>query len=122
MALKSIDQAPAELQASIREFFPQEQWDNAASVSYLESGWDVWAEANTVTDAQPCGSTLRTMNGTRVTAEHSVSWFQINACNYPDWPWYFWFNTRLNVGEAHALWARRGWQPWFFSAQTLGLL
>lgn len=119
----SIGDAPQELQDAIREFWPEDQWDNAARISYLESGWSAFAEADTRTPSHPCGSFLYVRDGVRVTAEWSIGWYQINACNLPVW-WHaeHLFNTRHNAGTAHAMWADRGWSPWYFSASTLGLL
>lgn len=119
---RSVNDAPVELQDAIREFFPPEQWDNAASIAWLESGWGVWAENDTTAGGSiACGTPLYVRDGMTVTAEHSIGWFQINACNFP-WDARYWFNTRMNVGTAHMLWADRGWQPWQFSAKALGLL
>jgi len=118
----SIDDAPAELAEAVREFFPQEEWDHAVSVAYLESGWSAFALADTTDDSHPCGASIGTVDGVPVTAELSVGWYQINSCNFPKWTWYHLFNTRHNVGTAHLLFATRGWTPWYFSAQTLGLL
>lgn len=119
----SINDAPTELADAIREFFPREEWDNAASISYLESEWKWDAEADTTAGgAFPCGTVIATRGGVKIAAEHSISYFQINACNYPDWNWAHFFNVRQNVGTAHALWSERGWSPWYFSAQTLGLI
>jgi hypothetical protein len=114
--------SPVELQTAVAEFWPYEQWDNAAAVAELESGWDPFALNNSVTTERPCGTALYTRDGVMVTTERSVGWFQINSCNFPAWPWERLFNTRHNVGTAHMLWAMRGWQPWYFSAKTLGLL
>lgn len=121
--MRSIDEAPEELQIAVREFWPPEEWDHAVSISYLESGWNPFAEADTTHGgAIPCGTIIGQVDGVDVSAEHSVSWFQINACNFPDWEWARLFNTRHNAGTAHMLWVQRGWQPWFFSAHSLGLL
>lgn len=118
-----IDEAPDELSREIRLFWPESEWDNAAAVSELESGWNAFAEADTRTPSHPCGSILRRQNGVAVTAEWSIGWYQINACNLPaDWKPAHLFNTHHNVGTAHAMWDQRGWSPWFFSAQKLGLL
>jgi hypothetical protein len=117
-----VDDAPAELAVSIREFFPEAEWDNAASVAFLESGWNAFALADTRTASAPCGAALDTRDGVAITAELSVGYFQINACNFPTWPWERLFNARHNAGTAHSLWAVRGWQPWYFSATALGLL
>lgn len=120
--MRSIDEAPAELQISIREFFPEEEWDHAASISWLESAWSAFAIADTTDSQHPCGSVLRTVGGVDVSAELSIGWFQINACNFPSWNPAHFYNTRHNVGTAHLLWNERGWQPWYFSAKRLGLI
>lgn len=119
----SINNAPTELADAIREFFPEPEWDHAASISYLESGWN-WDSEYDSTNGDPsqCGVTISVRNGVRITAEHSISYFQINACNYLGWEWAHFFNVRQNVGTAHALWEQRGWSPWYFSAVALGLL
>lgn len=122
--MATIAEAPQELQDSIREFWPEEEWDNAANVSLLESGWNAFA-LNDSTDGGkiPCGAAIGVRNGVNITAERSVGWFQINTCNIPqDWHWYHLFNTRHNCGTAHDMWSRRGWEPWYFSARELGLL
>lgn len=121
--MQSINDAPQELADAIREFFPAEEWDNAASISWLESGWEWNAEADTTQGgAIPCGTIIDHRDGVAISAEHSISYFQINACNYPTWNWAHFFNVRQNVGTAHALWASSGWQPWYYSAKSLGLL
>jgi hypothetical protein len=120
--LKSIDDAPEEIRTPIKEFWPESEWDNAASISFLESGWNWDAENNTTSSETPCGALLRVSTDVRVTAEHSIGYFQINSCNYPEWNPYSLFNARQNAGTAHALWATRGWSPWYFSAKQLGLL
>jgi hypothetical protein len=122
--LRSIDDAPQELAEAIREFWPAEQWDNAASISWLESRWNAFAEADTTQGgAIPCGTPIEVRDGVIITAERSISWFQINACNLPPgWNPAHLFNTRHNAGTAHDLYARRGWSPWYFSARALGLL
>jgi hypothetical protein len=70
----------------------------------------------------PCGTVIGQFDGVNVTAERSISYFQINACNFPTWNPYHLYNARHNAGTAHMLWASRGWQPWYFSAKRLGLL
>jgi|SRR5215831_17728097 len=117
-----FESAPAELQVAIKEFWPESEWENAAAISQLESGWDAFALANTVTTEHPCGAVIGERGGTTISAERSVGYFQINSCNFPDWEWQRFYNARHNAGTAHMLWAERGWQPWFFSAQKLGLL
>jgi hypothetical protein len=118
-----IGDAPPELQEAIREFFPEVEWDNAAAIAQLESDWSAFAEYDSTDANHPCGAVIGARAGVVITAEHSVGWFQINACNLPpDWHWEHLFNTRHNVGTAHDLWSRRGWSPWYFSAKALGLL
>lgn len=114
--------APRELQCAIREFWPEDEWDNAASIAHLESGFDAFAVADTRDPNHPCGSVVRSVDGVAVSAEFSIGYFQLNACNFPDWPAERFFNARHNAGTAHLLWSERGWQPWFFSAKSLGLL
>lgn len=122
--MSKIDDAPAELAESIREFWPEYEWNNAAAVAELESGWSAFAVADTRTATAKCGEIIRTdPNGVRVAAEYSLGWFQINACNLPgDWVAENLYNTRHNCGTAHAMWYARGWSPWYFSAHELGLL
>jgi hypothetical protein len=121
---KSIEQAPEELAAPIREFFPEDQWDAAASISWLESSWKWDALADTTDAEHPCGAELPSRSGVGVTAERSIGYFQINSCNFPDWNPAHLYNVRQNVGTAHALWADAGesWSPWYFSARSLGLI
>lgn len=118
----TLDSAPDELQLAIAEFWPSSEWDNAARIAYLESGWNWDAEYDSTTEARPCGSVVNYRNGVRITAEHSIGYFQINACNYPGWNAGHLFNARQNAGTAHALWVERGWAPWYFSAERLNLL
>jgi hypothetical protein len=119
--MNSIDECPIELQVAIKEFWPENEWDHAASVSKLESNWDAFALLDTATTHGGCGVVIEHRNGVAVTAERSVGYFQINACNFPDWEWQRFYNARHNAGTAHMLWESRGWSPWFFSAQTLNL-
>ena len=118
----SISDAPAELQDGIREFFPESEWDNAANISSLESGWNAFALLDSTDESHPCGSELPPRDGVAITAERSVGYFQINSCNYPDWEWQRLYNARHNAGTAHMIWSTQGWGAWFFSAKTLGLL
>jgi hypothetical protein len=120
--LKAIWKAPPELAAVVTEFWPESEWDNAVSIAFLESHWSAFAENDSRTPEAPCGAELYVRDGVTVTAEWSIGWFQINACNLPpDWKPAHLFNTRHNAGTAHELWSRRGWQPWLFSARKLGL-
>jgi len=118
-----LEEAPVELADAIREFWTADTWDNAAAVAELESRWNAFAEYNSTSANSPCGTVLRTSGGVRVTAEWSIGWFQINACNLPQgWNPCHLFNTRHNVGTAHDLYTRQGWGAWYFSAKQLGLL
>jgi hypothetical protein len=118
----SIEEAPAELAAVIKQFWPEHEWDNAANISKLESGWNAFAILDTTDDTHPCGSPVGYYEGVPVSAERSVGYFQINTCNYPGWEWARFYNAWHNAGTAHHLWSQRGWQPWFFSARRLGLI
>ena len=113
---------PEELADSIREFWPETEWDNAAAISFLESAWDAFAVLDSTDATHPCGAPLPPRGGVRITAERSVGYFQINSCNFPDWEWARLYNARHNAGTAHMLWTQQGWRPWYFSAQQLGLV
>ncbi len=116
-----IDDAPAELAVAIREFWPEAEWDNAAHISHLESGWDAFALNDTTGADVPCGAALTTRDGVSIVAERSVGYFQVNACNFPAWEWQRLYNARHNAGTAHLLWGQAGgsWSPWYFSSQQL---
>jgi hypothetical protein len=114
--------APAELAAVVMEFWPEEEWDNAARIALLESGWDAFALEDSTRSDAPCGTPIGQRDGVTITAERSVGYFQLNSCNFPDWEWQRFYNARHNAGTAHMLWSERGWSPWFFSARELGLL
>lgn len=107
---------------AIQEMFPPEEWENAANVALLESGWDAFAVANTVDEEHPCGSIIGHRDGVAIGAERSVGYFQINSCNYPDWEWQRLYNARHNAGTAHMIWQSQGWRAWYFSAKALGLI
>jgi len=117
-----IADAPCELQCPIREFWPESEWQNAANISYLESAWDAFAILDSRSAEHPCGTVLRIVNGISVSAEFSIGYFQVNACNYPTWPWERFFNARHNAGTAHQIWSIQGWGAWYFSAKSLGLI
>lgn len=117
----SIDDAPAELALAVRTFWPENEWDHAVSVAKLESNWDAFALLDTATKFGGCGKVIEHRNGVAISSERSVGYFQINACNFPDWEWQRLYNAMHNAGTAHMLWDQRGWSPWFFSAQTLKL-
>lgn len=116
-------EAPADLRLAIEEFWPENEWQHAADIAFLESRWDAFAENDSTKGGSvPCGTVIDAWLGVDITAEHSIGYFQINACNWPNWQWARLFNTRHNAGTAHLLWSTRGWSPWRFSAMQLGLL
>jgi hypothetical protein len=114
---------PPELWVSIGQFWPEEEWLNAANVARLESAFDAFADADTTTADTPCGAPLGFASGVSVSAEHSVGYFQINVCNYPNWVWQRLWNAYQNAGTAHMIWDDAGgsWSPWYFSCKKLGL-
>lgn len=114
--------APYELQAVIQEFWPSTEWENAARIALLESGWNAFAVNDTTNPDHPCGSEIGSRNGVAITAERSIGYFQINSCNFPTWEWQRLYNARHNAGTAHMIWGQRGWSAWYFSAKRLGLL
>jgi hypothetical protein len=116
-----ISEAPEELQVAIREFWPQDQWDNAASIAKLESAFDAFALLDT-TRAVGCGVTIASRSGVHIVSERSVGYFQINSCNFPTWEWQRFYNARHNAGTAHMIWDSQGWGAWYFSATALGLI
>jgi|ERR671936_554902 hypothetical protein len=117
-----IDDCPRELAVAIQEFWPESEWENAAHIAELESGWNAFALMDSRDQEHPCGTFIGWRNGIAIVAECSVGYFQINACNFPDWEWQRFYNARHSAGTAHMLWEERGWHPWYFSATTLGLL
>ena len=120
----ALADAPGELQAGIKAFWPEAEWEHAASISSLESGWDAFADNNTTDASHACGAPLSFLDGLQTYAEHSVGYFQINVCNYPSWVWQRLWNAYQNCGTAHMLWANAGekWTPWLESATKLGLV
>lgn len=120
--LFSINDAPPELQAAIKAFWPESEWDNAASIAKLESNWNAFAILDSTGPNHPCGTVIDHRDGVAITAERSIGYFQLNSCNFPDWDWRHFFNGWHNAGTAHMLWDQRGWSPWFFSARKLGLI
>jgi hypothetical protein len=118
----TLNDAPQELRISIMEFWPYWEWDNAAAIANLESGFDAFALDDTTAPDIPCGASIGEHNGVSVTAERSVGYFQINSCNFPTWEWQRLYNARHNAGTAHLIWATQGWRAWYFSAEQLDLL
>lgn len=91
--MKTIASAPSWLQDLIRAHFPQREWDNAARISYAESGWSPNAWANT-------------------DIEDSRGLFQINIRAHPNVAGQNMFDPALNVQYAALLQAAQGWNPW----------
>lgn len=119
--MTSIYDAPMELQDGIKRYFPNNEWDNAAAIAELESNFNAFALNDTATDHGGCGVPLPKVAGVDVVSERSVGYFQINACNFPDWEWQRLYNADHNSGTAHMIWANQGWGAWYFSAHKLGL-
>jgi len=117
-------EAPEELMVCIREFWSENEWENAANIAQLESGFDAFAKLDTSDGGRLCGKVIEQRDGVNVTGELSVGYFQINSCNFPGWEWQRFYNARHNAGTAHMLWEQAGkrWSPWYFSAKRLGLL
>lgn len=120
----SLSDAPEELQVAIREFWPEQEWDNAAAIANLESGFDAFALHDSTRPNAPCGTIIAVVDGVKIAAERSVGYFQINSCNFFGWEWQRLYNARHNAGTAHMLWEQAGssWSPWYFSAKALGLV
>lgn len=120
----AIDQAPPELQACIKSLWPEEEWNNAAAISKLESGWNAFAVRDTTDTDHPCGSFVGAYRGVPVSAELSVGYFQINYCVHDvDSDWRKLWNADFNTRVAFHLWQQRGnWSDWYFSALQLGLI
>lgn len=117
-----IRDCPVELRELIKHWWPETEWNNAASVAFLESGLDPFARLDTRTPDSPCGSVVSDDSGVTITAELSIGYFQINTCNYPDVEPERFYNGALNVAYAFTLWRARAWGPWLFSAEKLGLI
>lgn len=117
-----LSDAPCELQCSIKEFWPIEEWDNAAAIAQLESNFNAFAKNDTATEYGGCGIPIGERNGVKITSERSIGYFQVNSCNFPDWEWGRLYNAWHNAGTAHMLWTEQGWGAWYFSAHQLGLV
>lgn len=120
--LVNMEDAPCELQCAIKEFWDESEWQNAANIAFLESGWNAFAVADTRDSEHPCGSLLRSVGGVAIFAEFSIGYFQIDTCNFPNWPADRLYNARHNAGTAHLIWASQGWGGWYYSAKALGLI
>lgn len=114
--------APLELQDGIREFWPDSEWDHAADIARIESGFDAFAVHDSTGPGRPCGTAIGDIDGVPIVAERSVGYFQINSCNFVGWEWQRLYNARHNCGTAHLIWSGQGWGAWYFSAKELGLI
>jgi hypothetical protein len=120
----TLAQAPLELQACIRYYWPESEWENAANISYLESGWNAFAVNDTTAAGTiPCGTPIGASGGVAVVAESSWGYFQFDVCNWPGWDGHRQWNADASCGSAHMLWANAGekWTPWLLSARKLAL-
>lgn len=100
-----FNQCPGMLKEAISTYFPVSQWENAARISYCESGWR--EDAHHESDV-----------------ENSKGVFQINALAHPDLDsslnlFTYWDNTRA----ASTVWSRSGnrWRPWYCCARKWDL-
>lgn len=112
---------PAEVAEAIKRHWPSSQWVNAASVSYLESGWRNTAELNTL-NRGPCGTRYWFSDAVGwAQTEDSVGLFQINICAHGGTREH-WQDPDNNAAKGAELFASSGWRPWVISAGKLGLL
>lgn len=114
---------PPELRVAIQGFWPEEEWEHAAAISNLESGWRLNARAYVTQDQVNDWNRLHPDDIRSV--EDSRGPFQVNIYAHP------WADAgRLLTDWAYASWAGRvvwlraggRWSPWFYSAKKLGLL
>jgi hypothetical protein len=113
---------PEPLAALIRAEFPAAQWVNAGEISYLESGWRADAEADTRWRADGELGVEYTMDdGRSALTEWAVGYYQINIGAHGG-DFATWSDPARNVAKARELWGYSGWSPWYYSAQSLGLL
>lgn len=117
-----ISDCTPELQFAIKHWWPETEWNNAASIAFLESSLDPFARRDTRDTDHPCGSVIATGDSGDITAELSIGYFQINTCNVPGVEPERFYNAWYNATWAFMLWRDRGWNPWYFSAERLGLL
>ncbi len=104
---------PPELRAGIQHYWPEGEWENAAAISNLESGWRLAARAY-VTDPLP-GNSPEDSRGPFQVNIYVHTWAEANRL-LRDWDYSSW--------AGHEVWQRAGgsWRPWFYSARTLRLL
>ena len=105
--------------SAIQQAWPEELWVDAAELCKLESGWNPFAENNTLYIG-PCGTPYTLPDGRRAVTEKSIGLFQINVCVRPDDPRYT--EALFNAQKGYSLYQNGGWAHWLYSAQALGLL
>jgi hypothetical protein len=114
--------APADLSDAVRRLFPAAEQINAAEVAHVESQWNPRAFLDTVSQFGPCGTQITLENGNPAVTERSRGYFQLNGCAHPEWDSDDFFDCDTNVGAAVQLFNASGWQAWYYSAKSLGLL
>ncbi|MYH41587.1 MAG: hypothetical protein F4150_07495 [Chloroflexi bacterium] len=97
------DAAPAEVQAAIAEFFPRDEWENAAAIALCESGFRL--DAHNLSDI-----------------EDSRGLWQINVRANADMLEYDLWSARGNAHAAAIIFERQGWAAWKHCATGLGLI
>ena len=97
------DAAPAAVQEAIAEFFPEEEWENAAAIARCESGFRL--DAHNLSDI-----------------EDSRGLFQINVRANADMLEYDLWSVRGNAHAAAIIWERQGWDAWRHCATGAGLI
>lgn len=115
--------APDDLSEYIRQYFPEDEWENAARVSYYESGWRDDAENDTRWRVNGrCGERYWYSDEVGwADTEWSIGYFQINICAHGG-DKAFWTDAENNVKEAADLFDAEGWRPWLVTARRLHLL
>ena len=96
--------APDAARSLIQQYFPANEWENAAKIGECESGW------------------VATAHNSR--GEDSRGWFQINigpGAN-TDMANLSLFDPEVNVRAAVIIWKRQGWQAWLNCAIRTGVI
>ena len=100
---RGYSEAPGWLQQLISERWPQDEWDNAAAVAWVESRWYPGAH-------NPSG-------------EDSRGLWQINVGPgaHTQWASRSLWDAAVNADTAYELWTYQGWGPWT-TAHVLGIV
>ena len=117
-------QCPDDLAAAIEHYFSRDQWVNAASIAYAESGYNAGAQNDTTNPQSasyrgPCGTRYSCPAGT-CSSENSQGYFQVNTCAHGHSDDGYFLDTDQNVAYAAQLYATSGWCAWG-TAPGLGL-